>query len=65
MQYLLGAVEQSIGMLGFVISILIDTDLLLGWLHGMHDRAGLERIARPVAIFFVALLVCKVVVWII
>ncbi len=64
MQILLGIVEQSIALLGLIISVLIDGYLVAGYLHGKPHQIDFERIIRPISIFFVALLVCKVVIWI-
>ncbi len=64
MQILLGVVEQGIGLLGLIISLIIDSDLALGYLHGGLHKVDFEKIIRLASLFLVALLVCKAIVWI-
>ena len=64
MQILLGVVEQGIGLLGLIISLLIDGDLVLGYLHGGLHQVDFEKIIRPASLFLVVLFVCKAIFWI-
>jgi hypothetical protein len=64
MQILLGIVEQGIGLLGLIISLLIDGDLALGYLHGSLHQIDFEKIIRLASLFLVALFVCKAIIWI-
>ncbi len=63
MPVLLDAVRQGVGLLGLVISLFIDGMVISESFGGGLHRLNLERVIRPVSIFFVVLLVLRVLIW--
>ena len=63
MPVLLDAVRQGVGLLGLVISLFIDGMIISESIGGGLHRLNLERVIRPVSIFFVVLLVLRVLIW--
>jgi hypothetical protein len=63
MQALIGFVGQSIALLGLVVSAAIDWHIIAGHIHGGSHHSGMDRMARPVAVLFVALLTYRMIAW--
>ena len=62
MNAFVGIVEQSITLLSFMMSLLIDVCLVEGYLKGKLGPLDVDKMVRPVSVFLVVLLVCKVFV---